>query len=114
VPLGSGKNKGWGQNTARAASILLTYFGRDWAFDGKLRGLGEILEQDKREAYGILPPSDAPAIEADLLDSECALWRHVRQVRDVSAFWTAVKPCFNQSAWDQLPALSQRKQPVET
>ena len=113
VPLGSGKNKGWGANTAKAASIRLTYFGQDRAKDGKLRGLGEILESDRCSEYGFAPARTAPAIQAKRVDGDSALWRHVYEIQDIPAFWKSVKPCFDEKLWQGMPLLSERRQPAD-
>jgi len=112
VPLGSGKNKGWGANRAAATSIRLTYLGKDRASDGKLRGLGEILDEDDRyKAYGFAPASEPPAIQARCIEGESALWRHVYEINDIPAFWRSVKPCFNEKFWDGMPLLADRRTP---
>jgi|SRR5580658_321985 CRISPR/Cas system CSM-associated protein Csm3 (group 7 of RAMP superfamily) len=114
VPLGSGKNKGWGANTAKATSIRLTYFGKDRVSDGKLRGVGEILNGDDwYKAYGFAPASEPPAIRAGRIAGESALWRHVYEIqdKDIPAFWGNVKPCFNENLWRGMPLLSDRRRP---
>jgi len=111
VPLGSGKNKGWGANTAMAISIRLTYFGQDRARDSKLLGLGEILDTDRCKDYGIAPARTPPAIQARRVAEESALWRHVYEIQDIPAFWGSVKPCFDQKLWQGMPFLADRRGP---
>ena len=111
VPLGSGKNKGWGANTAEAVEIRLTYFGQDRGRDGRLRGLGEILDQPRCKDYGLAPERSAPAIQASRLDGESAMWRHVYEVQDASAFWGSVKPFFDDRLWQGMPSLADRRPP---
>jgi hypothetical protein len=112
VPLGSGKNKGWGSNTAAATSIRLTSFGQDRLSDGKVRGLAEIPGNgDRYKAYGFAPASEPPAIQARRIEGESALWRHVYEINDIPAFWRSVKPCFNEKFWDGMPLLADRRTP---
>jgi hypothetical protein len=113
VPLGSGKNKGWGANTAKAVSIRLTYFGHDRAQDGKLLGIGEILDPGLCEAYGFAPAGTPPAIKAQRVAGESALWRHVYEILDIPAFWGSVKPCFDETLWRGMPFLSGRRRPAD-
>jgi len=112
VPLGSGKNKGWGANIAKASSIRLTCFGQDRAQDGKLLGLGEILDPGLCEAYGFAPTTTPPAIQARRVAGESAPWRHVYEILDIPAFWGSVKPCFDDKLWQGMPLLSERRQPA--
>ena len=112
VPLGSGKNKGWGANTAMATSIRLTCFGQDRAHASKLLGLGEILDSDRCKDYGFAPARTPPAIKAQRIVGESALWRHVYEIQDIPAFWGAVKPCFDEKLWQGMPLLSDRRPPV--
>jgi hypothetical protein len=113
VPLGSGKNKGWGANIARAVSIRLTCFGQDRAADGNLRGLGEIPGQDRWKEYGFAPARTPPAIRAKRIDGESAAWRHVYEIQDIPAFWASVKPCFDETLWQGMPFLSERRRPAD-
>ena len=114
VPLGSGKNKGWGANTAKATSIRWTCFGKDRARDGKLLGLGETLDANRRNDYGLAPVGTPPAIEAQRIAGESALWRHVYEIKDIPAFWGSVKPCFDESLWQGMPLLSERRRPADS
>ncbi len=105
VPLGYGKNKGLGRVKARATKITVTYFGSaDLAADGKLRGLGEILDQEVRGRYS-MEATTAPEVLTRA--SESGLWRHTRQVTDIRGFWKQVKPCFNQETWNGFRTLQQ-------
>ena len=112
VPIGSGKNKGWGANTAKAAAIQLTYFGQDRARDGKLRGLGEIVDQARFKEYGFASARTPPAIQAQRIAGESPLWRHVYEIQDIPAFWGNVKPCFDENLWQGMPLLADRRRPT--
>lgn len=117
VPLGSGKNKGFGQVTAKATSIGISYFGLgDPWNDGKLKGLAELLNTAQPGIHGPDPhdydlkSGSPPVIVAAPVQAKSSLWRHTRAVpvESIPNFWTNTKPCFNEELWNQMPDLSAR------
>ena len=103
VPLGSGKNKGFGVVQAHAASMKVAYYGRPLT-ESKLYGLRELLADPKRAAaYGLLEEEsvDVSGIASD--GEGGSRWRKGFQIATAAQFWQLVKPRFNRAAWESLP-----------
>jgi len=107
VPLGSGKNRGFGQVRAVATRIAVTEYGRAGE-DGELRGVAEHagFGTEFQRRYGIV--AGAPA-KVNLAVVEKTLWRRTRATTDASEFWQAVQPCFGVDVWERFPKLESRR-----
>jgi len=107
VSLGSGKNKGFGEVTAKPTRAMLTYFGRkDPCEDGQLKGIAEVLPDDRLEPYGLKRSAFKPSIEGAATSN---LWRHTRAITDAGAFFDGAKTCFTEAVWDGFEDLSARR-----
>ena len=115
VPLGFGKNKGWGEISAGATRIEVAYYGSmDRGADGKLRGIGELMSAEDLQFYGVTPGTP-PAVALTANASGNSPWRHswvANGTEAARAFWSAVEPAF-QPGWKPLPDLSTRARRAE-
>ncbi|HLJ26489.1 MAG TPA: RAMP superfamily CRISPR-associated protein [Candidatus Angelobacter sp.] len=110
VPLGAGKNKGWGRTCVTATSIELAYFGlQDRFADDKLRGAAELLPESQHDHYGIHPTRDQalPQITARKNQQQSSLWRNVREIASPEDFWNATRSCFDMTVWDGFQSLAE-------
>ncbi|MCZ2075714.1 MAG: RAMP superfamily CRISPR-associated protein [Bryobacterales bacterium] len=99
VPLGSGKNKGFGKIKATPGAVRLIYFGlKDpCAEDSCIRGLQEIVPDP---FYDYKPSSIAYTLPA----ATNAVWRHTRTFTDPE-FWEETRKAFNARLWEQVRSL---------
>lgn len=108
VPLGSGKGKGFGEVSAKATAIAVTYYGiGEPGANGELRGLGELMGEGERKRYGMWAPETPPKVAWAPLPSQAA-WRRAYVVKDAAAFWGLVKGCFHKNGWEAMPYLKNR------
>ena len=110
VRLGSGKSKGWGRVTAKAATMKITYFGLGDRFaEGKILGVPEMLPEAATRHYGMRANASVPPMPASTADPGSSLWRHSATITDPGAFWDACRPYFNEPSWNATDSLDARR-----
>ena len=107
VPLGSGKNKGYGQVRGRLEEIRFTYFGLREP-DGLVRGVAENADSAMAlwfaNRYGVAPAAAPPAFPPGEWDADTP-WRFSRRVtaEEFEAIWQKAP-----LPWTAVPLLSAR------
>ena len=104
VPLGSGKNKGFGVVEARGTSMTVSYYKPSPGM--QLQGLHTLVNNAARSAeYGLAAEEavDLPGIAANAENG--TLWRTDLTVAKPAEFWPLVKPRFSREVWDKLNGL---------
>ncbi len=105
VPLGSGKNKGFGVVEAKATKMNVVYYGSAPA-QRKLYGLRERLREEERERraaeYGLKAEEPVDVSGISKAGEGETLWRRDFMITDPAAFWNLVKPRFSRMVWDGL------------
>jgi CRISPR/Cas system CSM-associated protein Csm3 (group 7 of RAMP superfamily) len=106
VPLGSGKNKGFGVVEARAARMMVSYYGNAPAGDA-LHGLRALVADAKQATEHGLRDEAAVDMSGICTTGEGgSLWRREIEVTNVAEFWSRVKPRFSRSVWEGLPGMA--------
>ncbi|MBZ5506042.1 MAG: hypothetical protein LAO78_11195 [Acidobacteriia bacterium] len=109
VPLGSGKNKGYGKVVCAIKEVRLTAFGLEKPAD-ELRGVAEHPTAGKwyQQRYGLKPASDMPPLRSGQWN-QSSPWRWERNVdsEEFEKIWKERQFLW----WDQFPALNARTLP---